>query len=127
MEASFKDFYQERDCYQWLQGCPLLFLWISVLCDCQHHLLCISQECLLLSYTLPSFLLMAQDFQVCTLERTKGEIVLEQTYRLEQTATESQHESSAASSGSRGCPEDGNSAIASIGVIVDDEMQDSVS
>ena len=46
---------------------------------------------------------------------------------IQLVATESQHESSAASSGSRGCPEDGNSAIASVGVIVDGEMQNSVS
>lgn len=46
---------------------------------------------------------------------------------IQLVATESQHEFSAASSGSKGCPEDGNSAIASVGVIVDGEMQDSVS
>lgn len=46
---------------------------------------------------------------------------------IQLVTTESQHESSAASLGSRGCPEDGNSAIASVGVIVDGEIQDSVS
>ena len=46
---------------------------------------------------------------------------------IQLVATESQHESSVSSSGSRGCPKDGNCAIASVGVMVDSEMQDSVS